>query len=158
MTERIRDAKGHFKPTHGMRNTSLYSKWCSMKRRCSYQKDKRYPNYGGRGITVCDEWKNSFEAFYEWAMKNGYEKGLTIDRIDCNGNYEPSNCRWATTKVQNRNYSRNHKVTYKCNEYCVVELAEMFNIPYRRLLWRLNNGWDIEKALEKGDLRYGRNK
>lgn len=154
--ERTRDAKGHFEPIHGMRNTQIYNVWCAMKRRCSSQKDKRYKNYGGKGIIVCDEWTNSFQSFYEWSMNNGYEKGLTIDRIDCNGNYEPSNCRWVTTKTQNRNYSRNHKVMYKGNEYCVVELAEMFNVPYQRLLWRINNGKSIEEALEKGDLRYGR--
>lgn len=156
--KRTRDANGRFKPIHGKRHEPIYKIWSAMKRRCNSPKDKRYNNYGGRGITICDEWEKNFETFYEWSMKNGYKKGLTIDRIDCNGNYEPSNCRWVTTKVQNRNYSRNHKVTYEGNEYCIVELSEMFDIPYRRLLWRLNKGWSIEKALEKGDKRYGKNK
>ena len=67
-------------------------------------------NYGGRGITVCDEWKNSFESFYEWAMSNGYREDLTIDRINVNGNYEPSNCRWATIAEQQANKRSNLEI------------------------------------------------
>lgn len=90
--------------THHKRNTRIYNTWAGVKSRCFNPNDKRsYKNYGGRGITMCDEWKNDFTAFYNWAMANGYKEGLTIERIDVNGNYEPSNCKWITLKEQERN-------------------------------------------------------
>lgn len=96
---------------HSHSGCSLYSVWNSIKNRCYCQSSSDYENYGGRGIAVCDEWLHDFEKFYDWAIKNGYrdEKGnnginiLTIDRIDVNGNYEPSNCRWMTNKIQAKN-------------------------------------------------------
>ena len=91
--------------THGLRSTRLYNTWTKLKDRVFNTKNKRYSDYGGRGITICDEWKNDFMSFYTWAMENGYEenKGLSIDRIDNDGGYSPENCRWTTSIIQNRN-------------------------------------------------------
>lgn len=88
---------------HGLYKTRLYNIWVMMKYRCFNPNSPTYKYYGGRGIKVCDEWRNDFKTFYKWAMSNGYEEHLTIDRIDVNGNYEASNCRWATMAEQVKN-------------------------------------------------------
>ena len=89
--------------SHRLSDTRLYNIWCAMKQRCYYSKHKDYHNYGGRGITICDEWRYDFKAFYDWSMSHGYCDDLSIDRIDVNGNYTPNNCRWATALEQRLN-------------------------------------------------------
>lgn len=93
--------------THGKYKTRLHRIWTNMIQRCYNEKSKSFKYYGGKGIIVCEEWLNSFQTFYDWAMANGYEEHLTIDREDNDGNYEPSNCRWITLAEQQKNRSNN---------------------------------------------------
>lgn len=103
-------------------NSRIYRTWRKMKERCENEKVHNYHRYGGRGITVCDEWKNNFQAFYDWAMANGYQSNLTIDRKDNNGNYEPDNCRWATNVQQARN-----RANTKLNESQVESIRTLYS-------------------------------
>jgi hypothetical protein len=114
--------------THGMRRTRLYNIWTQMNQRCVNQNLEHYDNYGGRGISVCDEWKK-FEVFAEWAKKNGYKDGLTIDRMDVNGNYEPDNCKWSTDVEQQRNKRNNRHITINSQTKTIAEWAEISGLP-----------------------------
>ncbi len=109
--------------------------WADMHTRCYNEKEKPYKNYGGRGIKICDEWlgKGGCRRFYEWAIKNGYREDLTIDRIDVNGNYEPSNCRWATYAEQAMNRRISVKVLYEGEEMSPKELSEITGINIRTI-------------------------
>lgn len=116
--------------------------------RCNNLNQSEYKNYGGRGITVCDEWLHDFQAFYDWAMANGYDDSLTIDRIDNDGNYSPSNCRWATRKEQANNKSNNVLLAYCGITKTVAEWSEIQKIPARVINWRIKHKWSVEKALK----------
>lgn len=151
--ERERNAKGQYTVIHRGTKTRLYRVWCAMKERCTNPHQHSFPHYGGRGIKVCDEWVHDFGAFREWSMANGYEEGLTIDRIDGNGNYEPSNCRWVTTAVQNRNYSRNHNITYQGETHCIKEWSEITGIHSATILMRIKRGKSLDEIFMKGDGR-----
>lgn len=128
-------------------NKRLYSIWHNMKSRCYYRKSEKYKDYGGRGIIVCDEWRNNFQAFYDWAMSHGYADDLTIDRKDVNGNYEPSNCRWVTQKEQHNNTRKNHYITYNGETKTAAEWARQYGIHRCVLNNRIRRGWNFEKAI-----------
>lgn len=132
---------------HGMKNTRIYKIWSSMRGRCHYKYIHGYERYGGRGIKVCQEWEENFMNFYNWSINNGYRDDLTIDRINFNGNYEPSNCRWVTKKEQARNTKSNHNITYKGETHCLKEWSEILGINYGTLKGRIQKRkWNIEKA------------
>lgn len=133
--------------THGMSKTHIYGVWNTMKMRCYNKNAQRYSLYGARNIKVCDSWKNDFMNFYNWAIANGYKEGLTLDRIDNNGNYEPSNCRWVDQKVQMNNINKNHLITHNDKTQTLAQWAEEKHICYGTLWSRLNRGWSIERTL-----------
>ena len=130
--------------SHGMYNTREFKIWQSMKNRCYNTNDPIYKNYGAKGISVCDRWKNSFKNFIE---DMGLSNGLSIDRINVFGNYEPNNCRWANAKTQARNRTNNNVYTYKGKTLCVSEWCEILNMPTSTFNNRVIRGWDIEKII-----------
>ncbi len=131
--------------THGLRKTPEYRSWSDIIQRCLNPNNKRYNNYGGRGIKVCQHWNNSFEAFIK-DMRFKPTPKHSIERINNNGNYEPSNCKWATSSQQARNTRRNQNLTFKGKTLCVIDWCQHFNntktsTAYNRLKLR----WPIEK-------------
>lgn len=144
----------HMGKTHGKTYTRLYRVYCGMKGRCYTKHNSSYPNYGGRGIKVCDEWLHDFMAFYNWALSNGYNDKLQIDRIDVNGNYEPNNCRWVDRKCNCNNKRNNVLLTYKGETMSMMEWARKLNLNYDMLRRRKNLGWsdyDILNKRKRGD-------
>lgn len=135
---------------HGERNSRLYTIWCRMKQRCFDTKIECYKNYGGRGITICDEWKNNYSAFKEWAINNGYKDDLTIDRIDVNGNYEPNNCKWATRKEQANNTRTNRNITYNNETHTLAEWSDITGIQRDVIKSRIEKGWSLDNVFSKG--------
>lgn len=133
--------------THGMQPYRLFYIWESMKSRTQNQHNKSYCYYGGRGIKVCDEWRDSFEAFRDWALANGYQDDLTIDRKDVDGDYEPSNCQWATSKEQQNNRRSNHLITFNGETHTIKQWSEIIGINKGTLGDRIAHGWTIERAL-----------
>ena len=144
-------AKNNYK--HGGNGTKLYYVWCTMKSRCMNKNSIDYKNYGGRGITICPEWTENFIVFRDWALNNGYAKGLQINRIENNGNYEPNNCNWVTQKENLRN-KRNNKLTlqkvneirklHKTENYSYKELSEKYNTTSKYIYKIINNKiWKI---------------
>lgn len=133
---------------HGLSNHPLHREWRGIKDRCYNKNCKQFKDYGGRGITVCDEWIHDAAAFINWCLSHGYEKGLTLDRIDNNKGYSPDNCRWTTRKIQANNTRRNRYITYNGETHTVPEWAEILNLKYDVLIHRLAHGWSVEKAIE----------
>lgn len=136
------------KTTHGGTNERLYSIWGAMRRRCYKPKFTSYLNYGGRGIGVCKEWRSDYAAFRTWALKNGYQEGLELDRINVDGNYEPDNCRWVSRKVQANNKLDNRILELDGESKTMAEWANDIGISVQTLSSRLNKlGWSVERAL-----------
>jgi hypothetical protein len=136
--------KNHLK--HGMRHTRIYNIWRAMRQRCSNPKCINYKNYGGKGVQVCTEWED-FQTFYDWAMLNGYAEYLTIDRVDVNGNYEPSNCRWVSYKVQANNKRNSKFLELNGVSHTIAEWGDITGIPKGTIWLRLKKGWSVERAI-----------
>lgn len=137
---------GCIKGLHGLKKHPLYNIWRGIKKRCLCKTDVHYKWYGAKGISICSEWKNDFVAFYNWSLSNGYAKGLTIDRINTYGDYDPSNCRWATTKVQNNNKTTNAKYTIDGETKNFSEWCDEFGMKHSTVYNRIKLGWDIKAA------------
>lgn len=132
---------------HGYAHSKIYYVWQAMIKRCQNPKDKSYINYGGRGITVCAEWQN-FMCFYKWAKTHGYKDGKSIDRVDNNMGYSPTNCRWATRKQQNNNTRKTHKITYKNTTKTLTDWCKELGLNHNTIYARIYcYKWPIEKAL-----------
>lgn len=125
--------------------TKLYNVWASLKSRCLNKNHHAYLDYGARGITVCDEWIDSVDSFYHWALESGYKEGLTIDRIDNNKGYSPDNCKWSTMEEQHNNKRNNRFITYNGKTQTVAEWARETGINNRTILSRLRGGWDVSE-------------
>ena len=118
-----------------------------MIKRCHNVNSKSYLHYGGRGIAVCEDWLNSFQLFYEWAMSNGYQQNLSIDRIDNDKGYSPENCRWITMKQQCRNTRQNVMLSYNGETMCVTDWATKLGLSRFTLYGRIRKGWPIKDVL-----------
>lgn len=129
------------------KESRLRHTWANMCTRCNNPNSPVYKNYGGRGITVCEEWKHHFAPFEEWALKNGYTDELTLDRIDNNKGYSPDNCRFVTYKQQNQNRRDNVVLEFNGEKKCLTEWARVMGIGQSVLFRRLKRGWSTEKAL-----------
>jgi hypothetical protein len=143
--------------THGGTHSRLYRLWAGMKRRCYNTNDISYPNYGGRGITVCEEW-HDFSNFRKWANESGYDESaprelFSLDRIDVNENYCSDNCRWVTIDDQKRNKRNTVYIEYKNQRHTAKEWSIKLDIPYKRIMDRIYKGFSPDKVLNRGDLR-----
>lgn len=133
---------------HGLENHRLHSVWSDMLGRCRSVTHKAYKDYGARGITVCKEWREDFMSFFMWAMKEGYRKGLSLDRIDNNKGYSPNNCRWVTMKEQSNNRRSNHLLTFNGRTQTMQQWADETGINYWTIRDRLARcHWSVEKTL-----------
>ena len=129
------------------KNKRLYRIWIGVKTRCYNPNSGNYKYYGEKGITVCDEWLHNFQAFYDWAMANGYKDGLTLDRKDNSKGYSPDNCKWSTMKEQAQNTSQTLKLSYEGQTKTLSEWSDITGIPKNVLKQRIKYGWSAEKAL-----------
>lgn len=128
--------------THNKTNERIYREWSNMRNRCKFNE-----TYISRGITVCDEWNDDFQAFYDWAIENGYSDSLTLDRINNDVGYCPENCRWATYKVQGNNKSNNHFLRHNGEKHTIAEWGRITGYGNKVISARLRLGWDVDKSL-----------
>ena len=136
LKDRIKEVCGKYVHT----DKTMYMKYRGVYQRCYDESFKKYGNYGGRGIKMCSEWADKgsgFDAFYEWAMENGYRPDLTLDRIDVNGNYEPSNCRWITNQEQQNNKRTNVFLTYNGETHTMTEWARTLGVPFGKIRYHI---------------------
>lgn len=138
---------GKNKRTHGKSKTRLYSIYHHIINRCYNKNTRNYQNWGGRGIKICDAWLNDFMNFYSWAINNGYHEGLSIDRINVDGNYEPDNCRWATSKEQGNNRRTSIFLTYNGKTQTLKQWSEELGCKYGTMNVRYHEGWPVKEIL-----------
>lgn len=129
---------------HGMTESRLYQIWAGMKARCLNPNAVNYADYGGRGISICSEWLESFDSFQDWALQSGYRDDLTLDRKDNDGAYCPSNCQWVTMKAQSNNRRNARIITYNGESHTLAEWSEITGINYNTLYARLGRGWPLD--------------
>lgn len=142
-----------YRDKHGKRGTKIYNIWRGMRDRTRHESHRQYKDYGGRGITVCEEW-DDFMTFYNWAISNGYKDGLSIDRIDNNKGYCPDNCKFSTRIEQGNNKRNNHILTMNGEEHTLAEWSRITGLDRGAIYSRLEKGWSVEKALTTKRLKY----
>lgn len=150
LKDEVKQNIGSLNRKYKISNKRLYSIYKVMTRRCLDSTDMRYKDYGGRGITICDEWmgEKGFDNFCEWSISNGYKENLTIDRINVDGNYEPNNCRWITNKEQQNNRRNCHYIEYDGKTYTVTQWSEILNIPVHKFRYHIGKGKTIQEILD----------
>jgi hypothetical protein len=131
---------------HGLAKSRLDNIYCKIKSRCLNPKEPSYKWYGARGITICDEWLQDKNKFFQWAINNGYKNNLTIDRIDNNGNYEPNNCKWSSPKEQARNRRTNNVIEFQGEKHTITEWCEILGYKSSVIIARFKRGWSVEKT------------
>lgn len=131
--------------THNQSKTRLYNIYTHMKGRCNNQNNKKYSCYGARGIKVCKEWLESYEKFAAWAKLNGYSDGLTIERIDVNGDYSPQNCKWISMKDQCHNKQNTIRIDDNGELLSVKDFSNKYSIPEKTVFWRISHNWNIDR-------------
>lgn len=146
---------------HGLRQSQLYKVWAGIKDRTTRGNHQNKNNYSRLNIKMCEEWQNSFQAFYDWAIKNGYKyeklangkNKYSIDRIDTYGDYCPENCRWATIDEQQNNTTRNRIIEYNGEKHTLSQWCKKLNIDYCVVNQRLHYGWEVKRAFEESNDR-----
>lgn len=145
VSEKTREKCG----THLQSKTRIYHIWGGMIQRCENPNSKSYKDYGEKGITVCKEWRESFEIFRDWSMKNGYEDNLTLERRNYNFGYSPENCTWISKGEQAKNRESNLKIKYKNEIKTLAEWCRILNLHYKTTYMRMwKYGWSVEEAFE----------